>query len=400
MSRAGGVNHAGPQRSLLSALLEGSIFSRAPPLLGLTVAPQQNQLQNGAPPGHAGNLLGMAGQAGACHGSAIGGPAPPAQSAATGAPAPLQFTESNKMRSFDASALWFLGCDRSFMKIFKGDFFRSLELPMGYGEQILGDIMPSVVVCGAAGVAHEVAVVEDGGRLFFTARWSSFVASERIVAGDGALFVLVAPHTFVVRLFHHNGRVKPMGARPMFWSPLLANAVAAIPVAAIPPVVNPPPPAAPIPPVANPPPPAANAAAANLIAVPPHVLGMEYVLGARVQIPPELMQFMCDIWANHDATRPLHACKIKPSQVAGGPFYFKTELSELVPEDEKEVSLFFDNYSVRYEAKLRKVQGICRIGAGWSAFSCFYGLCEGESIVVRIDEEDGEMEITFHPLEP
>ena len=113
---------------------------------------------------------------------------------------------------------------------------------MRYGQQILGDIIPSVTISGDAGVVHEVAVREDG-RLFFTDGWSSFVACERIVAGDVAIFVLVAPHTFVMRLFHHNGRGKPMGARPMFWSLVLENVIAAIPIAAIPPVAHPVPPA-------------------------------------------------------------------------------------------------------------------------------------------------------------
>ena len=79
--------------------------------------------------------------------------------------------------------------------------------------------------------------------------------------------------------------------------------------------------------------------------------------------------------------------------------YFKTESSGFVPEEEMEVSLFYRNDNIRYEAR-KDAKGICRIRTGWTKFSRENGFQEGQIVVVRIDEEiEGELLITFHPMQ-
>jgi hypothetical protein len=100
---------------------------------------------------------------------------------------------------------------------------RLKECPNGYGEGFIHDIVPSVRLRGDSMFLFEVAAEVIDGSVRLSTGWQAFVQAERIVAGDEAMFVMVAPHRFDVKLFGANRLRKPMGARPSVWNPEVAT---------------------------------------------------------------------------------------------------------------------------------------------------------------------------------
>ncbi|CAL4949347.1 unnamed protein product [Urochloa decumbens] len=103
---------------------------------------------------------------------------------------------------------------RTFIKLFQGHFIDYMDCPPRFSSSYLGDVLPSVRI-----LDFQVAVDIVDGCIRFSQGWPAFVEAERIVAGESAQFLLVAPNTFAVRLFSPNGCQRPLVSNPrVIWN--------------------------------------------------------------------------------------------------------------------------------------------------------------------------------------
>ena len=61
-----------------------------------------------------------------------------------------------------------------------------------------------------------------------------------------------------------------------------------------------------------------------LLAVPSHLLGMQYDLGPKVHMTPRIMQVIADLWLNRVASYPLYVVRLVRTHIYAG--YFVSDL--------------------------------------------------------------------------
>ncbi|CAL4949346.1 unnamed protein product [Urochloa decumbens] len=131
----------------------------------------------------------------------------PGSPAAPGLPAALPFREIRNPVFPDYNR-------RTFLLFFKGHFMDQMDCPPGFAFSFLGDVLPSARI-----LDFEVGTDIVNGCIRFSRGWRAFVEAERIVAGEAALFLLVAPNTFAVRMFGTDWSGRPLVSNPsVIWN--------------------------------------------------------------------------------------------------------------------------------------------------------------------------------------
>ncbi|CAO2183762.1 unnamed protein product [Urochloa humidicola] len=103
---------------------------------------------------------------------------------------------------------------RTFLRFFQGHFIDHMDCPPRFSSSFRGDVLPSVRI-----LDFDVAADMVNGCIRLSRGWPAFVEAERIVAGESAQFLLVAPNTFAVRLFGRDGSGRPLVSNPsVIWN--------------------------------------------------------------------------------------------------------------------------------------------------------------------------------------
>jgi len=268
---------------------------------------------------------------------------------------------------------------RSFIVSLDNGFFEATVIPQSVLNAFEADLMPYVLLFGSTSEPFKVQLKMAEGKCVFAEGWYSFVAAERIVAGDMALFFLRGKNLMDMTLYDSSGCEKPISKRPQNWAP----------------------PEAPAEENANANNNPAPAGVAGQAPVPEHVLGMEYELGPRVSISPQLMQFMANIWMFRRHNFPLYAVQLNHSQVHRSIFYFNAQFSYGFPDEVMTVMMSLADQVPSHEGRLKKTDGptrLLKILKCWGGFAEDHGLQEGHIYIMKFRVVGQVARLKVYPL--